>query len=62
MKFFLYFCENKLFVHMERKKNKYAPPTVETMTEMDSRFVLCVSTDGDIHSFEYEDNVWEDMI
>lgn len=47
---------------MERKKNKYAPPTVETLTEVDSRFVLCVSTDGDIHSFEYDDNGWEDLI
>ena len=42
--------------------NKYIPPVTEYLTGVESQFVLCVSTDGDIHGYEYEDNGWEDLI
>lgn len=47
---------------MIMKNAKYVPPFTEYLVEVESQFVLCVSTDGDIHSFEYEDNAWEDLI
>ena len=42
--------------------NMYIPPVTECLAGVESQFVICTSIEGDIHSYEFEDNAWGDEL